>query len=112
MHALKIIRTEDGSDSIFTDEFDESYHSVHGAITESRHVFIKNGFRFLVSEKNPGQLAILEMGLGTGLNVLLTWLENRKYNLSIHYTAIEAYPLPSALSRSLNYANELPGLDV
>ena len=111
MHTLKIIRTGDGSDSILAGEFDETYHSIHGAITESRHVFIKNGFRFLVSEKNPEELAILEMGLGTGLHVLLTWLENRKYNLRIHYTAIEAYPLPTDLARNLNYTGELPGAD-
>ncbi|HLF32604.1 MAG TPA: tRNA (5-methylaminomethyl-2-thiouridine)(34)-methyltransferase MnmD [Cyclobacteriaceae bacterium] len=109
MQNLKIIRTEDGSDSVFNEELNESYHSVHGAVAESKHVFIKNGFRFIITEKNPAELAILEIGLGTGLNVLLTWQENRKFECNIHYTAIEAYPLPGELVKKLNYVEGTTG---
>jgi tRNA U34 5-methylaminomethyl-2-thiouridine-forming methyltransferase MnmC len=109
MQNLKIIRTEDGSDSVLNGELNESYHSIHGAVAESKHVFIKNGFRFLITERNPVELAILEIGLGTGLNVLLTWQENRKFDCNIHYTAIEAYPLPDELVKKLNYAESAAG---
>ena len=111
MYSLKIITTEDGSNSIFIPELNETYHSVHGAITESRHVFIKNGFRYIIGQKNPASIKILEIGLGTGLNVLLTILENRIFNLDIHYTAIEAYPVPFEIISQLNYVSQIGGHD-
>jgi tRNA U34 5-methylaminomethyl-2-thiouridine-forming methyltransferase MnmC len=107
MYSLKIITTEDGSSSIYIPELNETYHSVHGAITESKHVFIKNGLRYLIGQKNPAAINILEIGMGTGLNVLLTVLENRIFNLKISYTAIEAYPLPEELISQLNYVREI-----
>ena len=84
-------------------DLNESYHSIHGALTESKHVFIKNGFRQLISSKNPESVRILEIGLGTGLNVLLTLLENIKFSRKIGYTAIEPFPCPQDLLDKLNY---------
>ena len=103
MYSLELITTGDGSHSLFVPELNETYHSVHGAITESKHVFIKNGYRQLVSGKNPDKINILEIGLGTGLNVLLTLYENKKFMRDILYTAIEPYPIPETLLSKLNY---------
>jgi tRNA U34 5-methylaminomethyl-2-thiouridine-forming methyltransferase MnmC len=105
MYSLKLIETEDGSSSLAVPELNETYHSIHGALTESRHVFIKNGFRYLVSATNPVEINILEIGFGTGLNALLTLSENIKFNLKIRYTAIEPFPCPADLVRQMNYAS-------
>jgi len=95
----EIVTTEDGSHSIYVQALDEHYHSVHGAFTESQHVFIEAGLKQL---KNS-HIRILEMGFGTGLNALLTFVEANKSNISIYYTGIEKYPLERTITDSLNY---------
>ena len=95
----EIVTTEDGSHSIYVQTLDEHYHSVHGAFTESQHVFIEAGLKQL---KNS-HIRILEMGFGTGLNALLTFVEANKSNISIYYTGIEKYPLERTITDSLNY---------
>ncbi len=95
----EIVITKDGSHSIYVQSLDEHYHSVHGAITESRHVFIEAGLKQF---KNR-HIRILEMGFGTGLNALLTFAETNESNISIYYTGIEKYPLESTIIESLNY---------
>ena len=76
----EIIITSDGSTTIHLPEWDEQYHSKYGAIQESYHVFIKNGLELFDS---CSKISILEIGLGTGLNCLITFLEARKNNLKI-----------------------------
>lgn len=95
----EIVITEDGSHSIYVQSLDEHYHSVHGAITESQHVFIEAGLKQF---KNR-HVRILEMGFGTGLNALLTLAETNKSDISVNYTGIEKYPLESTIIESLNY---------
>lgn len=95
----EIVITQDGSHSIYVQSLDEHYHSVHGAITESQHVFIEAGLKQF---KNR-HIRILEMGFGTGLNALLTLAEINESNISIYYTGIEKYPLESTIIESLNY---------
>ena len=95
----EIVTTEDGSHSIYVQALDEHYHSVHGAFTESQHVFIEAGLKQL---KNS-HIRILEMGFGSGLNALLTFVEANKSNISIYYTGIEKYPLERTITDSLNY---------
>lgn len=82
--------TKDGTPTIYLPHLDEHYHSIHGAETESMHVYIKNGLLKKLNEDIP-EIHILEVGLGTGLNVLLT-LQN-SLDKVIHYTALEPYPL-------------------
>src|ERR1051326_4480990 len=95
----KIIITADGSHSVFIPELDEHYHSVHGAIQESRHVFIEAGLKFVSAGKR--EISILEMGLGTGLNAFLTLLEWK--GQKINYTALEAFPIAIEQAGTLNY---------
>ena len=68
-----IITTADGSKTIQIEEWNEQYHSVHGAIQEAKHVYIEYGLReFLQRQPNQKHINILEIGFGTGLNALLT----------------------------------------
>jgi len=100
----KIIITSDGSTSIFLPQWNESYHSKHGAIQEALHVFIKYG---LDQFKNSSRVNIMEIGFGTGLNCFITCLESKKRNLEISYEGIEAYPLELKEISQLNYVEEL-----
>jgi tRNA U34 5-methylaminomethyl-2-thiouridine-forming methyltransferase MnmC len=96
----KILRiTEDGSHTLFVQGMDEPYHSQHGAIRESMHVFIRQG---LLTVKKSS-LRILEVGFGTGLNALLTLTESIPLNMDIHYHAVEKYPLNRPEYSPLNY---------
>ena len=98
--ATRVITTSDGSKSVYIEEIDEAYHSFHGAIQESMHVFINSGLKFV--EKSKNSINILEVGMGTGLNVLLTCLHTES---NIKYTAIEKYPLPFDIIKELNFSN-------
>ncbi|MCU0362776.1 MAG: tRNA (5-methylaminomethyl-2-thiouridine)(34)-methyltransferase MnmD [Bacteroidales bacterium] len=94
-----IIRTSDGSHTIYVPGLDEHYHSVHGAIQESQHIFI--GYGFDSCGANPCR--ILEIGLGTGLNALLTALRSATTGQKVLYTSIEKYPLSNETASMLNY---------
>lgn len=101
-----IIQTEDGSHSLFNETLGESYHSVHGAIGESKHIFIEAG----LNHHAKHQLHILEIGFGTGLNAFLTLLEAEKHNYQIQYTTLELYPVDPISISHLNYPELLsPG---
>lgn len=102
---LKIVTTADGSSSVFVPDLDEHYHSIHGAIQESMHVFIHAGLKPLMNQKN--KISVLEVGLGTGLNALLTCFEANDTNIEIEYCAIEKFPLQADLVNQLNYCNQL-----
>ncbi|MEK8180745.1 tRNA (5-methylaminomethyl-2-thiouridine)(34)-methyltransferase MnmD [Flavobacterium buctense] len=99
----EIIQTQDGSTTIHLPEWNESYHSKHGAIQEAYHVFINNGFSLF--EGKP--IAILEIGFGTGLNAFITYLEAKKNNQTINYVGVEAYPVILAEALQMNYAQEI-----
>ena len=100
----EIIITSDGSTTIRLPQWNEHYHSTHGAIQESNHVFIKHGLNFF---KPGSNINILELGFGTGLNCFMTYLSAKKHNLIIDYTGIEAYPLKIEELEQLNYVTEL-----
>ena len=100
---LHLIETEDGSHTLKDDELDETYHSVHGAIQESNHIFIKNGIDCYIEKLKPKSIRILEVGFGTGLNALLTCLDPKSRHLPIKYDAVEAFPLSPELTDQLNY---------
>ncbi|WP_196885536.1 tRNA (5-methylaminomethyl-2-thiouridine)(34)-methyltransferase MnmD [Aureivirga sp. CE67] len=95
----KIIKTGDGSTTIHIPEWNEQYHSKHGAIQEAYHVFIKHGFEICDLE----EISILEIGFGTGLNCFITYLESLKNNKKIQYTGVEAYPVAESIVKELNY---------
>jgi len=106
MEQRKLVKTADGSHTLYFLELDEHYHSTKGAIQESVHVFIENGYAYFT---NREELNILEVGFGSGLNALLTLLESRKSIKQIKYTAIEKFPLPHEIVNNLNYNTLLSG---
>ena len=99
----EILITSDGSTTIHLPEWNEQYHSKHGAIQEAYHVFIDNGLRF----KKSDNLTILEIGFGTGLNAFISYLEAEKCQLTIDYIGVEGYPVEKDEVQKLNYVTEL-----
>ncbi len=99
----KIIITSDGSTSIHLEEWNESYHSKHGAIQEAYHVFIKNGLSLFKGKS----VSVLEIGFGTGLNALITLKESQTFEQTIDYVGVEAYPVSIDVARQMNYVDEL-----
>ena len=105
----QIIVTGDGSHTISIGE-GITYHSIHGTIQESMHVYINAGLLHLYQTHET--LTILEVGLGTGLNALLTTIASTANNLTIHYTALEPFPLTPMETNMLNYILLLPEKEV
>ena len=99
----RIITTSDGSKTIYLEEWNEQYHSKHGAIQEAYHVFIEHGLKCFKNQK----IRLLEIGFGTGLNALISLIEAPKYGLSLYYTGVEAYPVIEEEVEQLNYIEEL-----
>lgn len=101
----EIIITSDGSHTLYVADIDEHYHSINGALQESLHIFIKNGFETSTAK----HVNILEIGFGTGLNALLTAISAEKNKREVFYTAIEKYPLPQTITDILNYETLVTG---
>ena len=99
----KLLMTRDGSYTIEQASMGVTFHSKHGAVQESMHVFIREGLQFILSKKECSSLSIFEMGFGTGLNALLTYFEAKTKNSSVHYTSVDLFPLPQHLISELGY---------
>ena len=91
--------TEDGSYSLYVPEIDECYHSSHGAIQESRHIFIEAGLKQCLKD----EICILEVGFGTGLNAFLALVEAERSGKEIRYITLEKYPVEAEKAMLLNY---------
>lgn len=110
----EIITTGDGSKTIHIPEWNEQYHSKHGAVQEARHVFLEKGLQHLVAlskSKETKPITILEMGFGTGLNALLTFFKARELKLPIDYVGVEAFPIASDEVEAMDYASQLKEKD-
>ena len=99
----EIIKTSDGSTTIHIPEWNEQYHSIHGAIQEANHVYIQYGLNY----KTTNEIAVLEIGFGTGLNSFMTFLEAKEKKLIIDYVGVDAYPVSQEELLKLNYVSEL-----
>jgi len=102
----KIVTTSDGSSSIYLPDFDEHYHSHHGAMQESKHVFMKTGWDVTAAKKS--HIDLLEVGFGTGLNAWLVYDEVRRSDNgnSVHYTSLELYPVTAGQAAQLNFVDQ------
>ncbi|MCB0687592.1 MAG: tRNA (5-methylaminomethyl-2-thiouridine)(34)-methyltransferase MnmD [Saprospiraceae bacterium] len=100
---LSLIKTGDGSNSLYCAKFQDTYHSQHGAIQESKHVFIQAGLQAL--SQRQFKIDILEIGFGTGLNLVMTleFLKTQPH-IQAYYESWEAYPPPKDIIRQLNYS--------
>jgi tRNA U34 5-methylaminomethyl-2-thiouridine-forming methyltransferase MnmC len=119
----EIIITADGSKTIHIIEWNEQYHSIHGAIQEANHVYIKHGLLFFVENNQnssvissevenqfqspKSNLSILEIGFGTGLNAFLTILKSEEMEIAINYVGVDAYPVSAEESAAMNYPEQL-----
>ena len=99
----ELLRTGDGSLTIRLPEWNEQYHSHHGAIAEALHVFIHMGLDHLRQQQKTEPLAVLEVGFGTGLNTLMTWQHASDQGFSIDYRTLEAFPVERQEQELLNY---------
>lgn len=100
----ELIKTDDGSDTLFVRALGEHYHSTFGAVQESMHIFIEAGLR----KCDQSSLTVFEVGFGTGLNAYLTLLETVTAKNKIRYITVEKYPLPSVIWTVLNYPTVIP----
>lgn len=127
---LEIVRTEDGSNTIYNSEVGENYHSKHGALQESRHVFLDSGLKYFLKVSPAGEyysqiinfngahegfrrlegagVSILEVGFGTGLNFLLSADYCITQNITLDYTGIEAYSVPESMISQTGYDEYIP----
>ncbi len=99
---VEIIQTADGSSSLRSEKFGDTYHSINGAVQESQHVFIEHGLEYL--ETKQKHISILEYGFGTGLNCLLTWkriMESQEMSSAV--LTLEAFPLSLEVVKVLGY---------
>ena len=102
----KIVITQDGSSSVYDEQLGQHFHSHFGALQESKHIFIETGWR-VASVQNKNEIAVLEIGMGTGLNLLLTYLESIKEEKCVFYETVEKYPLTLKEVMQLNYLSFL-----
>lgn len=103
MRKLEIRQTNDGSNTLYLPELNETYHSTHGAKQEAEHIFINEGLAFQALESN--ELTIFEMGFGTGLNALLTAEWTKNHACKVNYIGIELYPISEELWSQMDYVN-------
>jgi len=103
--SLTIYTTSDGSHTLYDKELDEHYHSTKGALQESNYVFIETGLFSALGSSH--QLNVLEVGLGTGLNAVLTAIESEQRKVRIHYQAIEPYPIAASTAQELNFNDRI-----
>ncbi|MGB3465257.1 MAG: tRNA (5-methylaminomethyl-2-thiouridine)(34)-methyltransferase MnmD [Cyclobacteriaceae bacterium] len=107
MEQIRIITTDDGSHSLYREDLKETYHSFHGALQESVHVFINKGLDYYYDKYQPSEISILEVGFGTGLNALLTQDFAERHQVHILFETLETIPLEAEVYQNLNYAEKM-----
>lgn len=106
----KLAQTSDGSHTLKLIGHDEQYHSLNGALQESGHVFIQSGLMALEPTLNP--IHVLEIGMGTGLNALLTAKHALENKTRMIYDALEPYPIGWETAQKLNYPSFFADVDM
>jgi tRNA U34 5-methylaminomethyl-2-thiouridine-forming methyltransferase MnmC len=102
---MPVFLTEDGSHSFLSEQFDVLYHSSHGAIQETQHIYIDAGLKHVASQ--TAEIVVLDMGFGTGLNAFMTYWEAQRLGLKIRYITYEKYPLSKKAVSMLNFDAQL-----
>ncbi|MGO2101928.1 MAG: tRNA (5-methylaminomethyl-2-thiouridine)(34)-methyltransferase MnmD [Psychroflexus halocasei] len=110
MLSHQIITTKDGSTTIQIPEWNEQYHSKHGAIQEAKHVFLKTGLSSLDLDyfrENDQEITVLEAGFGTGLNAFLSYFWAKENKVKVNYISLEAFPVAEKEVLKLNYPQQI-----
>lgn len=106
---LTLVKTADGSNTLYNAAIGEHYHSMHGAVQESRHVFLNEGLLHYMDNRAPSAgISVLEIGFGTGLNFLLTAEYCTENHIGLRYTGVEAYPIEPGLLAKTGYGGYVP----
>ena len=100
--------TADGSNTLFNETIGEHYHSSHGALQESKHVFIEAGLKYAIEQQKKIEINVLEVGFGTGLNFLLSFAHSDENRIQLNYTGIEAFPLSKSVVQETGYEKYVP----
>jgi|WetSurMetagenome_2_1015567.scaffolds.fasta_scaffold79692_1 tRNA U34 5-methylaminomethyl-2-thiouridine-forming methyltransferase MnmC len=108
LNEVYVVSTRDGSETLFSNKFASTYHSMYGAVSESRHVFIQHG---LQTQLGKTELNVLELGFGTGLNAFLAYLFSIKHKVKLSYVGIEAFPIELEVAVKLDYPGYLAAKD-
>lgn len=103
MQEMEFVTTGDGSKTLFNEQIGECYHSKHGAVQESKHVFIHTGLDYYIQQHQLDKVAILEVGFGTGLNFTQTLAYIADKQVEIDYVGIEGFPLPLEVIQEIGY---------
>ena len=103
-----LTQTADGSNTLYNQTIGEHYHSSHGALQESRHVFLEAGLKYNIEQRKAQEISILEVGSGTGLNFILSYAHCEAENIKLSYTGIEAFPLSQETIQQTNYQEYVP----
>lgn len=106
-HPRKRVTTADGSHTLFVPALNEHYHSTHGAVQESRYVYVEHGLK---AHPATEALTVFELGFGTGLNALLASEYAQANGLALEFFSVEKYPLPVDEAATLDYMKEVRGL--
>lgn len=104
---VEIITTADGSHTIYSPKYDSTYHSMHGAIQESDHIFIQNGLKHYHKKAQKEVINLLEIGFGSGLNAFMSLYSIQEEKIKINYIALEKHPLPEEIIAKLNYPEKI-----
>jgi tRNA U34 5-methylaminomethyl-2-thiouridine-forming methyltransferase MnmC len=105
-----LTKTADGSNTLFSETIGEHYHSAHGALQESKHVFINAGLKYAIAQNPDQEIKILEVGFGTGLNFMLSFAHCEEQNVKLSYTGIEAFPLTRDVIEQTGYDAYVEGV--
>lgn len=105
--SIEIISTKDGSHSLLNTDLRETYHSVHGALQESTHVFINSGLDYFSIRNATEEIRVLEVGFGSGLNAMLSLQYAERKKQRIHFSTLETDPLTAGVWQKLNYGELL-----
>ena len=106
---LKLITTQDGSHSLMREDMNETYHSFHGALGESKYVFIEMGLEGKMNQQEVKQIDVFEVGFGTGLNAYLAALFANKHRIPVCFHTVEPIPVPQELYSQFNYGDTIEG---
>lgn len=111
MNGIQYIATADGSNTLLHPETGEYYHSLYGAVQESRHVFLESGLQFSLLQNGSNLISVLEVGFGTGLNFLLSAQYCQDNRIHLKYTGVEAFPLGVGVIAESGY-QQYVGLEI
>ena len=94
--------TQDGSRTLYSERYAQTFHSDKGAVTESEHVFLQASG---VAERlqQDERTTVLEIGFGTGLNFFLTADAALKTGTPLYFVSLEQTLLPANTVKQLGF---------